>query len=388
MKKLDTEDIVEQEEELAASDDSYDITYNLTSYGIDFPVDALVGRFEKEKIYLPDFQRNYVWNNKQASKFIESLLLGLPVPGIFLYKDEDQKMLILDGYQRINTLFRYIESDQYIIKNQKSSEPSKQDKEFKLSGLGDKNIFNGNSYKNLEEFYKNKLNNSVIHATIIQADEPKNKNYHAIYEIFERLNTGGVKLSPQEVRSCVGDGLFRTKISELAKNNIVKDFLSISNTRKKDEEIILRLIALSIDEYTGNMKQFLNGFMFNYKDLNDSNPNNNKNKEKDDYNKKIADIKQVLINFIEVVEFMNKINASDFYREKGQLSIAKLDSFWVGIYKNYENLKNKTIGNITKAMNNIINDKEYQESIKTGTTHNKTSVNTRIKIAIDKFKNA
>ena len=108
--------VVEDKEELRIAEfndeqdseyGSYEVSYNLTSYGIDFPVDGLINRYDRGKVYLPSFQRNYVWKKKQASKFIESLLLGLPVPGIFLYKDKDEKLLIIDGYQRIESISRY-----------------------------------------------------------------------------------------------------------------------------------------------------------------------------------------------------------------------------------------------------------------------------------------
>ncbi|WP_149724749.1 DUF262 domain-containing protein, partial [Campylobacter concisus] len=88
MSKLE---ILEIDEEIESEETSYAKTYKLTSFGIDFPVDALVGRYKTKSIYLPDFQRNYVWEKKQASKFIESLLLGLPVPGIFLYQEDSNK---------------------------------------------------------------------------------------------------------------------------------------------------------------------------------------------------------------------------------------------------------------------------------------------------------
>ncbi|MEA5508035.1 DUF262 domain-containing protein [Halotia wernerae UHCC 0503] len=79
--------------------------YSITSYGADYPVDSLVKRLEIGSIYIPSLQRRYVWKLEQASRFIESLLLGLPVPGIFLSKEkETQKLLVIDGQQRLRTL--------------------------------------------------------------------------------------------------------------------------------------------------------------------------------------------------------------------------------------------------------------------------------------------
>ena len=352
---ISKDNIVENDEELEHEYESYDITYNLTSYGIDFPVDSLVNRYQKEKVYLPNFQRNYVWNKKQASKFIESLLLGLPVPGIFLYRDKDEKMLIIDGYQRIESLYRYFNN-------------SFDDRAFNLSGVNE--YFSGKNYSELKEDEKDKMATSIIHATIIKADNPEDKNIHAIYEIFERLNTGGVKLSPQEVRNCVSDGPLRKKISELSSSTVVKNFLSIDNKRKKDEEVVLRLLALSFNQYTGNMKQFLNKFMFDNKDLKD------------------VHINGALEIFPEIVEFMDKLNAKEYFmKENNLISIAVLDSLWVGIYKNYEQLKEKSPVKIKEQINKLMLDKEYKESIKTGTTHNTASVKERVEKAVDFLKN-
>ena len=95
------EDELEPEEDDAPSP----FTYSLTSYGIDFDVAGVVRRLDAGTIFVPDFQRRYVWPLKKASKFVESLLLGLPVPGIFLYRvDATQKLMIIDGQQRLQTL--------------------------------------------------------------------------------------------------------------------------------------------------------------------------------------------------------------------------------------------------------------------------------------------
>lgn len=82
-----------------------DIVYSVKSFGADFLVDGLINRLKTEDIYRPSFQRNFVWTIPQASKFIESILLGLPIPGIFLYREEDtRKHLIIDGLQRLTTI--------------------------------------------------------------------------------------------------------------------------------------------------------------------------------------------------------------------------------------------------------------------------------------------
>jgi len=88
----------ENDEEL----DDDDVVYQITTSGADFDVDGLVKRFDRGSIYRPEFQRNFVWSWPQASKFIESILLGLPIPSVFLFREEEtQKLLIVDGLQRL-----------------------------------------------------------------------------------------------------------------------------------------------------------------------------------------------------------------------------------------------------------------------------------------------
>ncbi len=93
------EDPTEGDDELG-----YPIRYTITSYGSDMPIDGLVDRLKREDIFVPEFQRNFVWTIVQASRFIESLLLGLPVPGVFLFKEpETNKLMVVDGQQRLLT---------------------------------------------------------------------------------------------------------------------------------------------------------------------------------------------------------------------------------------------------------------------------------------------
>ena len=91
------EDPVGDDEELGQP-----VRYTISSYGADMPIDGLVNRLKRGDIFVPSFQRNFVWTITQASRFIESLVLGLPVPGIFLFKEpETRKLMVVDGQQRL-----------------------------------------------------------------------------------------------------------------------------------------------------------------------------------------------------------------------------------------------------------------------------------------------
>lgn len=170
-------------------DESLSLRYSITSYGADFDVEGLVRRISRQDIYVPPFQRRRVWNIKQASRFVESLLLGLPVPGIFLSKDGESRHLVIDGQQRLRSLEDFYSG---------IFEPT--GKKFALTGL--KSPFSGLTYKDLAPEDKRRLDDSIIHATIIRQDYPDDGN-SSIYFVFERLNTGGTQLQPEAKSNAV-----------------------------------------------------------------------------------------------------------------------------------------------------------------------------------------
>ncbi|HQT47546.1 MAG TPA: DUF262 domain-containing protein, partial [Acidocella sp.] len=162
--------------------------FTISSYGADYTVDTLVKRMNAGSFKIPAFQRRFVWTLKHSSKFIESLLMGLPVPGVFLYKEADtNEHLVIDGQQRLRTL-------QMFYKGLFG------EKKFKLVGV--REPWAEKSYEELEPSDILKLDDSIVHATIFKQDSPKDV-LDSIYYVFERINTGGIRLSPQEIRNCI-----------------------------------------------------------------------------------------------------------------------------------------------------------------------------------------
>jgi len=143
--------------------------YSITAYGADLPVDGLVKRIQSQDIYIPSFQRGFVWTKRQADRFVESLLLGLPVPGIFLARESDShKLVVIDGQQRLRTL------------------------EFFCSGMfGEHRYalddvhphFKGKTYDTLDDEDRRRLDDTIIHATIVRQDKPAEDD-SSIYHIF------------------------------------------------------------------------------------------------------------------------------------------------------------------------------------------------------------
>lgn len=250
----------QQEPELPVIDDTEDdevvapVHYEITSFGADYDAEGLVKRLQRDDIFIPPFQRDYVWTQKEASRFIESLLLGLPVPGVFLARESDsKKLLVIDGQQRLKTLRFFFE---------KTFDPdpdAKTQRVFKLTGV--QSQLEGLTYDTLEEGDRIVLNDSIIHATIVKQESPEG-DQSSVYHIFERLNTSGRKLSPQQIRVAIYHGAFIDMIREL--NGFVswREIFGRRSRALKDQELIVRFLALLYDRgnYKRPMNEFLNDF--------------------------------------------------------------------------------------------------------------------------------
>lgn len=235
--------------------------YEIVTYPADYTLEGLVSKLDSKQLTIPGFQRKYVWTQTQASKLIESFLLGLPVPTIFLYIDPETNTLeVIDGQQRLLSIAQYF--DGYFGEESVSHKQTV----FALTGLSEKSPFHGKTYKQLEaenpSAFTN-LNNSVLRAFIIRQLNPKDKT--SIYHIFERLNTGGTQLAGQEIRNCIYQGSFNDMLHELNMNSDWRAIFGNSkeNKRQRDIELILRFFALhaNISKYKRPMVDFLSEFM-------------------------------------------------------------------------------------------------------------------------------
>ena len=250
--QIDESDVAEIEE---ADPSPESVTYS----GTDFDVEGLVRRFLREDIVIPSFgandptlevagfQRGFVWRRSQMDRFIESLLLGYPIPGIFLVQQSDKRYLVLDGQQRIKTLGAFYEGIH-------------QAREFALHDVADQ--FKGLTYKTLPIEYRRLLDNTFIQATIVKSDGSPD-SLDAVYQVFERLNSGGTQLTSHEIRVALYAGPFIEYLTEL---NLVESWRHIygkPSPRIRDQEVILRFVALyvSADSFRRPLKKFLNDFV-------------------------------------------------------------------------------------------------------------------------------
>lgn len=179
------------EELMTYSDDDL---YNINSWGADLSFREIITMYEEGELLKPELQRKYVWTRTEASRFIDSILLGLPVPSVFFAKEPNETMLIIDGFQRIMTVYDYIKG---VF--------SGDGKIFRLSNTENINArWRGRAFAELDTEEKRRIRNTTIHAIIFEQKHPRNDT--GMFQIFERINTGGRTLKAQEIRNCVYQG--------------------------------------------------------------------------------------------------------------------------------------------------------------------------------------
>jgi hypothetical protein len=255
---IEFERITSEEEDYESAPSIYEIN----TYPADFTLEVLHKKWQDKEIEIPDFQRQFVWKQVQSSKLIESFLIGLPVPSIFLYTErKTQKFLVIDGQQRLRSVF-------YFFEGFFGEETKGRRTVFQLKGLSDKSKYLGKDFNNLSEVDQRRLKNCVLRSFIVQQVDPDDDT--SIYHIFERLNTGGTLLANQEIRNCVYRGTLNVLLNDLNKFPAWRKIVGkpVPDSRQKDIELILRFFAL-LDHanYQKPMKDFLSKFMRANRDL-------------------------------------------------------------------------------------------------------------------------
>lgn len=202
-------------------------------------------------IVLPISDKDYSWNNKKKEQFIESIILGLPLPSFFFYTDEASgKLLIIDGVQRLNTLYDFIVRRTLTLHN--------------LSLLEEYNYNKG-----FEELpYSTRLNIKMQSVTLniisgINSSEAK-------YEIFKRYNSRSHQLTPAEIRYNLFPGNANHIIGEMCHNKLFKELVSnkINNNKREDEDYVSRFITLYLNSNIIQDQNFETLITYTYDTLN------------------------------------------------------------------------------------------------------------------------
>lgn len=271
--KYDLNDENENENENENDEVSYSLSnFNLVTTPNDFNAATIVAFMDKGVFKIPSFQRNFVWDIQKASKLIESLIIGLPIPQIFLYEKGRNNFEIIDGQQRLLSLYFFIKGRfprneyRYELRNPNNAGVTSLFKEdflnndkyfikfnLKLLGKstpeGQENSLDSRNYKTLDLDNKVELDLSTIRNMVIKSAETDDDEHLARYEIFNRLNSGGINLNGQEIRMSLYSCEFLDMLTRLNENETWRKFFGKQNpdNRLKDIEVILRLFAMLIN---------------------------------------------------------------------------------------------------------------------------------------------
>ncbi len=342
-----TEPIDDQGIDLDVDEETADteafVEYDIASYPADLTVSVIEDMWKRKDIVIPDFQRNFVWDIKQSSLLIESFLLGLPIPQVFFYADEENRNLVIDGQQRILSTVFFLEG--YF--GQETTQGART--VFRLAGLDQKSPFHNKRYEDLDELHQRKLRSATLRAVIIKQLKPTKDNT-SIYHIFERLNTGGTPLKPQEIRNCV----FRGQLIDLLRdlNNLPswRKILGKKNIDKhqKDIELVLRVLALfqNLDNYEKPMKEFLNRCMKSERNAN---------------SERVVAFKD---RFGKACDFLVKTLGSKPFHVRGPLNSSVLDSTLCVVMENFENIPH----DFAERWAALLKDDDYRNATFYGTS--------------------
>ena len=200
--------------------------YRIVTEQARYPFSTLATLFDREKLQ-PEYQRNFIWDNSRKSRLIESIIINIPIPPIFLYEVEFAKYEIMDGLQRISTIIDFL-NDQ-----------------FALEGLEIWQELNGKLYSQLPETIKDGIKRRYLSAVILLKESAKTKNQEDEMKrfMFDRLNSGGVKLEPQEVRNALYTSRFNDMLSQLCQRIETPEWKSVTeeyiNSLSKDKWLFL-----------------------------------------------------------------------------------------------------------------------------------------------------
>lgn len=357
------EDLTDDEREAAIESEG---EAEAVSYqGTDFDAEGLVRRLNRQDIVIPSFghgdddvelaafQRSFVWTRPQMDRFIESLLLGFPVPGIMLVQQSDKRYLVLDGQQRLRTLQAFYNGIH-------------RKREFALENVAGE--FKGLTYKTLEPSQRRVLDNSFIQATIVKTDGTA-ESRESVYQIFERLNSGGTQLTPHEIRIALYPGPFVDFLGELNEIESWRNIYGSVSPRVRDHELLLRVVALyvSSEEYFRPLKRFLNSFLGRHRSLDTLSAD---------------DLRH---HFTKAIDALDEAGARDYLRPpRARLNVATFDAVMVGAMRRVAATGELYPEEAETAIAELRADSEFTEATSTQ-TDTEENVRNRLRIATAAF---
>jgi hypothetical protein len=375
---LETEDEIDTEEDYSLTE------YDLTASPNDFNIKTIFDFIQSETFKVPSFQRNYVWDLTRASKLIESIILGIPVPQIFLYEKSKNEFLVVDGQQRLMTIYYFIKmrfpkkEKRYELRRIFDEMGSIPDdilhnddyfSNFKLKlpeKLPDKkNKLNKLNYETLGE-YKNTFEMRTIRNIIIKQNYPLDDD-SVIYEIFNRLNTGGVNLTPQEIRTSLYHSDFYDMLYRINLDKRWRRLIGIPepDLHMKDVEMLLRGFAMLVggDNYKPSMVKFLNKFSNDAKSFTEQ------------------EVKHLERLFDSFLNSCQNLNERAFTGKTNRINISIYEAVFTAVCGAFYDERSLNVPPITKEQLNVLKNDEDVKNATISKTASKTNVETRLRRA-------
>ncbi len=339
-----------------------DTRNSLNTDRLDMSFGEIMSMYERKEIIIdPEFQRLFRWSTYQQSRFMESILLGIPIPPIFVAEDQDGRWELVDGLQRISTVFSYFgllnnlpDKNNWILEE---GELVKEFKNFSCTDLPLKLQLN--------------IKRSVCRIEIVKW----NSKYDMRYELFNRLNTGGAALTDQEIRNCIFRGVsseFNKFLTSESGNQIFIDLVSPTERQLEElylDELVLRFCSLfnNSENVKENISQHMTDFMKNIV----SQP------------QKIDHLQNI---FNRVINLLKPIGKKSFRGANHVFSTSLFDGITVGIAQNIEKYEKKGTPYLIEKIDKLKADSEFKKA--SGSASNsKTRILKRLRVANQLFAN-
>jgi hypothetical protein len=337
----------------------------IVSQKIELPISTFKEMVSKQINLSPDFQRRDRWNNEKGSRFIESIIMNVPIPPVFLGEDEYGKYLVLDGRQRLTAVFRFLNNEYPLEK-------------LKVWPELNDCIFSTLEKRGLDRTLTRRFIPAVV---ILRESTPEVK-----YDVFDRLNTGGVVAEPMEIRNAIYGGDFNKLLHEVTNDVVFRKLWGIplddlerennaTYARMKDLELALRFFALRNPETMElNFRDHLSTYMSDRNEEYKTNPQ-----------AVVLDREQFRLAIMNVWAIFN---GAAFLRPGRQVKSAPLaDAFMVALSEIPETLANSRNAEIKAALNRLFEDENFIKVISSG-TNGKSAISTRIKLAREAVQTA
>lgn len=318
---------------------------------------------DREIIISPEYQRAFRWDEQRQSDFIESILLGIPFPSIFVATNADGKWELIDGLQRVSTVLAFFNE----LKDENGNPYFKNGLEL-VEGSLIKGL-KGVTIDTLPLEYKLQIKRTPCRVEIIL----KESEFKMRYELFKRLNTGGEGLSRQEIRNCIFRGLdsrYSNFVAELSNNEIFREIVNISTLNEEMmyyEELVLRYLTLK-NQGTRYAQANIQDYMDNYlesqcKEFNESIVNSDR---------------QLFENIMNVLKGLKEQNI--FKLGRRYFTTSMYDAIMLSLSEESANLSQINIDELGKRIAELKERKEFTRYVGSASS-NPTSITNKVKIA-------